>query len=82
MAFTLPSKPLNPMLPSGETLYGRTVLPTSKVFVPAMEIESEIFESPLSECNASAIRPPHPVREIWSGTEVCHCTDWSACEKS
>ena len=29
-----------------------------------------------------ANRPPQPVREIWSGTEVCHCTDWSAWEKS
>src|SRR5438132_10817932 len=82
LALVLPSNPARPILPSEETLYGSTTLPTSNVFVPAIEIEREICELPLSERSTSAIRPPQPVRPGRSGTEVCHWTDWSACEKS
>src|ERR1041385_2529147 len=77
-----PLTPLSEIAPLVETAYCETMLPTSNVFAPARETESEIPALGLTEFNRSAQRPPHPVNAGASGTEVCHCVTWSACEKS
>src|SRR5471032_625904 len=77
-----PLTPLNAIAPPVETEYCETMLPTSKVFAPASETESEMGALVFTEFNRSAQRPPQPVSAGWSGMEVCHCVTWSACEKS
>src|SRR5271169_4590086 len=77
-----PLTPCNAIAPLVETEYCETMLPTSNVFAPASETESEMSELGLTEFSRSAQRPPQPVVAGWSGTEVCHCVTWSACEKS
>ena len=72
----------NEIAPDGETEYCATMLPTSKVFAPAMVTTSEMGALGCTELSKSAQRPPHPVNGGWSGTEVCHWVCWSACEKS
>src|SRR5687767_16011040 len=50
--------------------------------MPAIEIDIETEPEVLREFMRSAMRPPQPVRESVPGSEVCHCTTWSLCEKS
>ena len=53
--------------------YGTTVLPTSNVFVPAIDKASETLEFPFNDATRSAARPPQPVRiSPRSGTLVIH----------
>src|SRR4051812_6891815 len=74
--------PLKAMAPLVETEYCETTLPTSNVLAPASDTESEIGAFGWTEFNRSAQRPPHPVTAGWSGTDVCHCVTWSACENN
>jgi hypothetical protein len=77
-----PVTPDNPIAPLVETEYCETVFPTSKVLAPAIVTESEMGELGWTEASRSAHRPPQPVKAGLSGTDVCHCVTWSACENS
>src|SRR5688500_1104920 len=76
---------LGEIAPPVATLYGLTMLPTSMTLDPVSEMVIETFapllDTLLRWSTMSAQRPAQPVREIWSGTEVCHCTCWTLCEK-
>ena len=61
--------------PLVETEYCETMLPTSNVFAPASETDSEMGASGCTAFSKSAQRPPQPVTGGWSGMEVCHCVD-------
>ncbi len=75
-------KPVSEIAPLVETEYCETMLPTSNVFAPASETDSEMGAPGWTELSRSAQRPPQPVVGGWSGIEVCHWVTWSACEKS
>src|ERR1035438_9998560 len=77
-----PVTPVRAIAPPVETEYCETTLPTSKVFAPASDTESEMGELGWTALSRSAQRPPQPVSGAWSGMEVCHCVTWSAWEKS
>src|SRR5260221_2847891 len=58
------------------------MLPTSKVFAPPSVTEREIDARGWTDASTAAHLPPQLVNGGWSGTDVCHCVTWSACEKS
>ena len=81
-----PRAALSETTPLLDTEYCVVVPPTSKVFDPASEMHIEstsLFPFfGLYVSIMSAHRPPQPVVGGRSGMDVCHCTCWSACEKS
>ena len=57
-------------------------LPTWNEFTPLSVIDMETALFVLSELTRSAMRPPQPVLNGWSGMLLCHWACWSLCEKS